>query len=101
MIPLLIGNVPDMEKIHAIAKKHNLYLIEDSCDTLGATFNGVPTGRYSDISTTSFFGSHIITAGGNGGMILLNNKIWRNNAKVLRGWGRNSSLFEESENVKK
>lgn len=99
MIPLLLGNVPDMEKLKKIAQKYNLLLIEDSCDTLGAGFNGKPTGAYSDISTTSFFGSHIITAGGNGGMILVNKKEWRDKAKVLRAWGRSSALFAESENI--
>ena len=84
MIPLLLGNVPDMEKLKKIAQKHNLLLIEDSCDTFGAKFDGKPTGSYSDISTTSFFGSHIITAGGNGGMLMVNNAIWRDRAKVLR-----------------
>lgn len=101
MIPLLLGNVPDMEKLAKIAKKYNLFLIEDSCDTLGATFNGKPTGNFSDITTTSFFGSHIITAGGNGGMIMFNNPGWRDKAKVLRGWGRSSSLFSESESIDK
>lgn len=101
MIPLLLGNIPDMKRIAKIAKKHNLYLIEDSCDTLGGTINKVPTGKYSDISTTSFFGSHIITAGGNGGMLMLNNKKWADRARVLRGWGRSSSLFSESEDIKK
>jgi len=101
MIPLLLGNVPDMRKLSKIAKKHNLFLIEDSCDTLGATINGVPTGKYTDISTTSFFGSHIITAGGNGGMLMVNSPKWRNKAKVLRGWGRSSSLFSESEDIRK
>jgi len=100
MIPLLLGSVPDMTRLRFIANKYNLILIEDSCDTLGATFNGQPTGKYSDISTASFFGSHIITAGGNGGMIMVNNAIWRDRAKVLRGWGRSSALFAESENIK-
>ena len=100
MIPLLLGNVPDMERLAQTAKKHKLFFIEDSCDTLGATFNGKPTGTYSDISTTSFFGSHIITAGGNGGMIMINNSTWRDQARVLRGWGRSSALFAESENIK-
>jgi len=101
MVPLLLGNVPDMHKLSGIAKKYSLFLIEDSCDTLGAFYNGKPTGSYSDISTTSFFGSHIITAGGNGGMVMVNNKKWADRAKVLRGWGRSSALFKESEETSK
>lgn len=101
MIPLLLGNVPDMEKLQKIAKKYNLFFVEDSCDTYGGKFKGKPTGTYTDITTTSFFGSHIITAAGNGGMILVNNPVWHKRAKVLRGWGRNSSVFQESEDVAK
>jgi len=101
MIPLLLGNVPDMQRLREIARKHNLFFVEDSCDTLGATFDGKPTGAYSDITTTSFFGSHIITAGGNGGMIMVNNKNWLDRSRMLRGWGRKSSRFNESENIKK
>lgn len=101
MVPLLLGNVPNMERLMSIAKKYNLFFIEDSCDTLGASFNGKSTGTYSDITTTSFFGSHIITAGGNGGMILINDKKWADKSRVLRGWGRNSSLFQESEDISK
>lgn len=101
MIPLLLGNVPDMAKLRRIAKKHNLYFVEDSCDTYGAKFQGKPTGIYTDITTTSFFGSHIITAAGNGGMILVNSPAWHKRAKVLRGWGRNSSVFQESEDITK
>jgi CDP-6-deoxy-D-xylo-4-hexulose-3-dehydrase len=101
MIPLLFGNVPDMQQLAKIAKKHNLYFIEDSCDTLGAKFNNRPSGTFSDISTTSFFGSHIITAGGNGGMVMVNKPQWRDRLKVLRGWGRSSSLFGESEDINK
>ncbi len=101
MIPLLLGNVPDLERLRKIAKKHKLFFVEDSCDTYGAKFNGKPTGTYTDITTTSFFGSHIITAAGNGGMILVNNPKWHTRAKVLRGWGRNSSVFQESEDINK
>ncbi len=100
MIPLLFGNIPDLKKIKAFAEKHNLFFIEDSCDTLGGTFLGKPSGTFSDISTTSFFGSHIITAGGNGGMIMANKPEWRDRAKVLRGWGRNSALLGETEDIK-
>lgn len=99
MIPLLIGNVPDMEKLRKLADKYNLYFIEDSCDTLGATFNKRPSGSYSDISVTSFYGSHIITAGGGGGIIMVNDPKWRDRAKILRGWGRSSSIFSESESL--
>ena len=101
MVPLLLGNVPNMEQLSHIAKKHGLFLIEDSCDTLGATYKDKRTGMYSDITTTSFFGSHIITAGGNGGMIMVNNSLWKDRLKVLRGWGRSSSIFSESESIEK
>lgn len=101
MVPLLLGNVPNIKQLATIAKKYNLIFIEDSCDTLGARFDGKPTGTYTDISTTSFFGSHIITSGGNGGMILVNNAEWNNKLKMLRGWGRSSSLFSESEKITK
>lgn len=101
MIPLLLGNVPDMARLSKIAKKHKLFFVEDSCDTYGAKFKSKPTGTYTDITTTSFFGSHIITAAGNGGMILVNNPTWHRRAKVLRGWGRNSSVFQESEDIAK
>ncbi len=95
MIPSLLGNIPNLERVSKIAKKHKLFLIEDSCDTLGATFKNRPTGTYSDISTTSFYGSHIINGAGGGGMICVNNQKWAERLLVLRGWGRRSSLFGE------
>lgn len=100
MIPMLMGNIPDMEKLTKIAKKHSLFFIEDSCDAIVGLYKGKPSGVYSDISITSFYGSHVITAGGNGGMILVNREDLRDRAKVLRGWGRTSALFAESENIK-
>tara|TARA_Y100000034_G_scaffold136107_1_gene210826 strand:- start:242 stop:1519 length:1278 start_codon:yes stop_codon:yes gene_type:complete len=100
MIPSLIGNVPDMEKLKEICDKHSLAFIEDSCDTLGATYKDTPTGKYSDISTTSFYGSHIITAGGGGGMICVNHDSLDKKCKILRGWGR-SSAIDEAEDLEK
>lgn len=97
IIPSLLGNVPDMRRLKKIAAKHNLYFIEDSCDTLGAVFKGKPTGTFSDISTTSFYGSHVITAGGGGGMICVNNPQWARELKVLRGWGRASAITESDD----
>lgn len=99
MIPLLMGNMSDLKRLSALAKKHKLFFVEDSCDTLAATFAGKPTGSYSDISVTSFYGSHIITAGGGGGILMMNKGEWYDRARVLRGWGRSSSLFSESEDI--
>ncbi len=95
MIPSLMGNIPDYKRLNALAKKHNLYLIEDSCDTLGATIDKKPTGLHSHISVTSFYGSHIINGAGGGGMICVNDPQWARRLVVLRGWGRESSLFGE------
>lgn len=98
MIPSLIGNVPNMEELRKIAREYDLAFIEDSCDTLGATYDSLPTGVYSDISTTSFYGSHIITACGGGGAICFNRKESDIRCKMLRGWGR-SSAIDESEDL--
>ena len=101
MIPNLIGNIPNWQFIKKIANKHNLKIIEDSADTLGAKINGKSTGIYSDFSITSFYGSHIISCAGNGGMLMLNNKKDYNKALILRSWGRLSSTLKNSENIKK
>ena len=101
LIPNLIGNIPDWKGIRKIASKHKLKIIEDSADTLGATINNRSTGIYSDISITSFYGSHVISCAGNGGILLTNNNDYFLKAKVLRSWGRMSSLIKDSENINK
>ena len=98
MIPSLLGNVPDLRRLRKLADENNLIFIEDSADTLGATFDNIPTGKFSDITTTSFYGSHIITAAGEGGMICCNNQKWEKRCRILRGWGRTSAL-NESEKI--
>ena len=100
LIPNLIGNVPDWIKINKIAKKYKLKIIEDSADTLGGKIKNRPTGTYSDISITSFYGSHVISCAGNGGMLMLNSKSLYDKAKILRSWGRLSSTVKDSENIK-
>jgi CDP-6-deoxy-D-xylo-4-hexulose-3-dehydrase len=99
MIPSLIGNLPDWDRIREIADAHGLMVIEDSADTLGATLRGESTGTRSDISTTSFYGSHVINAAGNGGMLCVNDDDLARRALLLRSWGRTSSLFVESEKI--
>lgn len=104
MIPSLIGNLPDLARLAAIARKHHLAFVEDSCDTLGATFAGKPTGFYSDISTTSFYASHIITAAGAGGMVCFRDAAHARRTLVKSSWGRTSTLFgvhEQSEDITK
>jgi CDP-6-deoxy-D-xylo-4-hexulose-3-dehydrase len=99
MIPSLIGNLPNWKRIREIADAHGLKVIEDSADTLGATISGESTGIYSDVSTTSFYGSHVINGAGNGGMLCVNTPELARKALLLRSWGRSSSLFVESEAI--
>ena len=95
LAPNLMGNICKWKEISKIAKVHNLKVIEDSADTLGGTINGISSGYYSDMSITSFYGSHIINCAGNGGALMLNDDNVIDKAKLLRSWGRSSSLFDE------
>jgi len=95
LAPNLLGNLCDWPRINRIAKKYNLIVIEDSADTLGATIKKKSTGYWTDMSITSFYGSHIINCAGNGGALTLNDPQVLNQAKLLRSWGRSSSLFDE------
>ena len=92
LAPNLIGNCPDWDRIRDIADRHQLTVIEDSCDCLGATLRGTPTGARSDISVTSFALSHIITAGGTGGMVCVDDEALADKALLLRRWGRRSEV---------
>ena len=99
MLPNLLGNVLDWKKIYIIAKKYNLKIIEDSADTVGYTLNNKNLGKYSDITTNSMYASHIITGAGSGGIVCFNDINIYQKAKLLRGWGRSSATFNESESV--
>ena len=101
MIPNLLGNIADWKKINNIAKKYKLKVIEDSADTIGYTVNGKNLGKFSDITTNSFYASHIINGAGTGGIVCFNDFNLYQRAKLLRGWGRSSATFNESENANK
>ena len=88
MVPQLVGNLNDMPRLRKIVDAHNLKLIEDSCDTIGSTLQGEPTGTHADATTTSFYASHIITAAGGGGMVMFKTKAEADDAKIRRDWGR-------------
>lgn len=95
LAPNLMGNLCNWPELRKIADKHDLILIEDSADTLGATINGESSGKFTDMSITSFYGSHIINCAGNGGALALNDRNVIEQSKLLRSWGRSSSLFDE------
>ncbi len=95
MAPHLIGNFVDLQKIRSFTKRHGLVFIEDSCDTIGGLFDRKRSGAWSDITTTSFYASHIITTGGAGGMLMTNDRNIRERARVLRDWGRGISRHDE------
>ena len=92
MLVHLIGNPCDMQKIKKIAKKHDLWLIEDACEAHGAKFHKKYVGSFGDLSTFSFFASHHITTM-EGGMVVTNNKTLYELGKSLRsfGWIRDQS----------
>jgi CDP-6-deoxy-D-xylo-4-hexulose-3-dehydrase len=103
LAPNLIGNAPDWDAIRAIAARHGLRVVEDSCDALGLTLRGTPTGLRADISLTSFALSHIITAAGTGGMVCFDDDELTDRALLLRRWGRRSEvqLFGSTKGVER
>ena len=96
LAPHLLGNIVNWKKLYPILKKKKILIIEDSADTLGAMYKNKSAGYYADLSITSFYGSHIINCGGNGGMVCFNDKKQYLKAKLLRSWGRSSSLYDEN-----
>lgn len=99
LVPNLIGNLPDWRALRALADRHRLKVIEDSADTIGHLYRGGPTGVLADVSTTSFYASHVVTCAGFGGMAMFDDEDLARRATLLRGWGRSSSLTAESEAI--
>lgn len=95
LAPNLMGNIVNWPKISSIFKKKKIIIIEDSADTLGSKLANKSSSINTDISITSFYGSHIINCAGNGGIVCFNNKKYYNDAKLLRSWGRSSSLYDQ------
>lgn len=87
MLAHTLGNPFNLSVIKALAEKYNLWLVEDNCDALGATYNGQKTGTFGDVATLSFYPAHHITMG-EGGAVLINNKKLKKIAESFRDWGR-------------
>lgn len=100
MLPNLLGNIINWKEVYKIAKKYKLAVIEDCADTIGYTFKNKDLGKFSDATTNSLYASHVITGAGFGGIVCFNDKNRYERAKLLRGWGRSSAIFNESEGLK-
>jgi CDP-6-deoxy-D-xylo-4-hexulose-3-dehydrase len=87
MIAHTLGNPYDLDLVSSFARKHNLWLIEDSCDALGASYKGRKAGTFGDLATVSFYPAHHITTG-EGGAVLTNSPLLKTLAESFRDWGR-------------
>lgn len=87
MIAHTLGNPFDVESIQQICKENSLWLIEDSCDALGSTYDGKKTGSFGDTATVSFYPAHHITTG-EGGAVFVNSPLIRKQVESFRDWGR-------------
>lgn len=87
MLAHTLGNPFNLDKVMELCKKYNLWLIEDTCDALGATYNGQLVGTFGDIATLSFYPAHHITMG-EGGAVFTNNSELKLIAESFRDWGR-------------
>jgi CDP-6-deoxy-D-xylo-4-hexulose-3-dehydrase len=87
MLAHALGNPFNVGRVKEICNKHNLWLIEDTCDALGAEFNGQKCGTFGDIGTLSFYPAHHMTMG-EGGAVFMNNPELKVIAESFRDWGR-------------
>lgn len=87
MLAHTLGNPFDVEEIKWICQENDLWLIEDSCDALGSTYNGKKTGSFGDTATVSFYPAHHITTG-EGGAVFVNNPLIKKQVESFRDWGR-------------
>ncbi|WP_321356831.1 lipopolysaccharide biosynthesis protein RfbH [Pseudomonas extremaustralis] len=87
MLAHTLGNPFNLGKVKALCEKYNLWLVEDCCDALGATYDGKLVGTFGDIATLSFYPAHHITMG-EGGAVFTNNPMLKVIAESFRDWGR-------------
>jgi CDP-6-deoxy-D-xylo-4-hexulose-3-dehydrase len=87
MLAHTLGNPFDLDAVMAFVKEHNLYLIEDTCDALGAQYRGRTVGTFGQLATVSFYPAHHITMG-EGGAVLTNAPTLKKLVESFRDWGR-------------
>jgi len=82
-----LGNPFDIDRVRAIAEKHGLWLIEDTCDAVGSTWRGQKVGTFGDLATVSFYPAHHLTMG-EGGAVLTRDPVTKKVVESFRDWGR-------------
>lgn len=87
MMAHTLGNPFDLDTVRELCDKHGLWLVEDSCDALGSTYDGKKTGSFGDTATLSFYPAHHITTG-EGGAVFVKSPLVRKQAESFRDWGR-------------
>lgn len=87
MMAHTLGNPFDLDVVQELCKEHGLWLVEDSCDALGSTYNGKKTGSFGDTATLSFYPAHHITTG-EGGAVFVKSPLVRKQVESFRDWGR-------------
>ncbi len=87
MMAHTLGNPFDLDTVQSLCKEHDLWLVEDSCDALGATYRGQRTGSFGDTATVSFYPAHHITTG-EGGAVFVKSPLVKKQVESFRDWGR-------------
>ncbi|WP_342110959.1 lipopolysaccharide biosynthesis protein RfbH [Methylobacterium sp. SI9] len=87
MVAHTLGNPFDLDEVMRVAQKYNLWVVEDCCDALGATYDGKPVGTFGDVGTLSFYPAHHITMGEGGAVFTANSFVLRA-MESIRDWGR-------------
>jgi CDP-6-deoxy-D-xylo-4-hexulose-3-dehydrase len=87
MIAHTLGNPFDLGSVQEFVRRHGLWLVEDCCDALGATYGGQPVGTFGDVATMSFYPAHHITMG-EGGCVIASGPVLKKLVESFRDWGR-------------
>ncbi len=98
MMAHTLGNPFDLDTVQELCDKHGLWLVEDSCDALGSTYDGTCTGSFGDTATVSFYPAHHITTG-EGGAVFVKSALVRKQVESFRDWGRDCYCAPGNDNT--
>lgn len=98
MLAHCLGNPFDLDSVMSLAREHDLWVVEDTCDGLGGTYRGQNLGTFGDVSTLSFYPAHHITTG-EGGAVLTNRPSLKKIVESFRDWGRDCWCLPGKDNT--